>query len=59
MKITDVLPRSQVLVKELSEGLNAGECDLAGMEKRILSFVYEVAHALERLGAAGDAGADP
>lgn len=48
MEITDVLPRSQLLVKELAEGLNSGDCDLEGMEKRILSFVHELAYALER-----------
>jgi hypothetical protein len=48
MEITDVLPRSQVLVKELSEGLNSGLCSLQQIEGRILSFVYELAHTLER-----------
>jgi len=47
MEINDVLSRSQTLVKELVEGLNAGECDLEGIEKRILNFVYEIAHTLE------------
>jgi hypothetical protein len=50
MEINDVLPRSQLLVKELSEGLNAGNCDLEGIEKRILSFVHELALTLERQG---------
>jgi hypothetical protein len=48
MEINDVLPRSQLLVKELAEGLNAGNCDLEGIEKRILSFVHELALTLER-----------
>jgi hypothetical protein len=37
MEINDVLPRSQILVKDLTEGLNAGNSDLQGVEKRIPS----------------------
>ena len=35
MEITDVLPRSQALIKELSEGLNGGLCSLQQIEQRI------------------------
>ena len=53
MEITDVLPRSQALIKELSEGLNGGQCSLQQTEERILSFVYELACTLERDVLAG------
>jgi hypothetical protein len=53
MEITDVLPRSQTLIKELSEGLNGGLSSLQQTEERILSFVYELAHTLEREVLAG------
>jgi hypothetical protein len=48
MEITDVLPRSQMLVKELCEGLNLGDCNFEQVEERILHFVYELGHALEQ-----------
>ena len=53
MEITDVLPRSRVLVKELSEGFNGGLCSLEQIESRILSFVYELANTMEREVLAG------
>jgi hypothetical protein len=48
MEITDVLPRSQVLIKELSEGLTLGKCNLADVEGRILKFLYDLGNTLER-----------
>jgi len=47
MEITDVLPRSQILVKELAEGLNLGKCSFEQVEKRILQFLYELGRVLE------------
>ncbi len=47
MEITDVLPRSQILVKELAEGLNLGKCTFEQVEERILQFIYELGRALE------------
>jgi len=47
MEITEILPRSQSLVKELAEGLNAGRCTFEQVEQRILRFVYELGQALE------------
>ncbi len=47
MKIEELLPRSGVLVKELSEGLEAGLMDLAHVEQRILEFIYAIGQALE------------
>lgn len=48
MEIIDVLPRSQMLVKELAEGLNLARYTFAQAEQRILQFVYELGHALEQ-----------
>jgi hypothetical protein len=48
MEIIDVLPRSQMLVKELAEGLNVGKCTFEQAEQRILQFVYELGHAVEK-----------
>ena len=48
MEIIDVLPRSQTLIKELCEGLNQGDCSFDEMEKRILSFLYELGNTVER-----------
>jgi hypothetical protein len=48
MKITDVLPFSQILVKELSEGLNVGRCTFEQVEERILQFINELGHVLEQ-----------
>ena len=48
MEITDVLPRSQVLVKELAEGLNLGRCTFEQVEERILKFLYELGQGLEQ-----------
>jgi hypothetical protein len=53
MEITDVLPRSLALVKELSEGLNFGSCSFEQVEERILQFVYELGQALEQEVLAG------
>jgi hypothetical protein len=47
MEVTDVLPRSQMLVKELAEGLNLGKCTFEQVEERILQFIYELGRALE------------
>ncbi len=48
MEIIDILPRSQVLVKELAEGLNLGRCTFEQVEERILQFLYELGQALEK-----------
>ncbi len=48
MKITDVLPLGQILVKELSEGLNVGRCTFEQAEERILQFINELGHVLEQ-----------
>jgi hypothetical protein len=48
MEIIDVLPRSQLLVKELAEGLNLNRYTFEQAERRILKFVYELGHALEQ-----------
>jgi len=48
MEITDVLPRSEALIKQLSEGLNSGKCSLEEAEKRILGFLNELGNSLER-----------
>lgn len=53
MEITDVLSRSQTLVKELSEGLNLGRCTFEQVEKRILQFINELGQALEQEVLAG------
>ena len=53
MEIIDVLPRSQILVKELSEGLNLGKCNLEQVEQQILSFIYGLGQVLEREVLAG------
>ena len=43
MKLSDILQRSQQLVKQLSEGMNLGEMNLEQTEAKILEFVYELA----------------
>ncbi len=48
MEINEVLPRSQILVKELTEGLNADKCTLEQVERQILKFINEFGQALER-----------
>ena len=48
MEITDILPRSHALVKELAEGLNLGRCNFEQVEQQILQFVYELGQALEK-----------
>jgi len=53
MEIIDVLPRSQVLVKELAEGLNLGSCTFERVEQRILQFLYELGQAMEAEVLAG------
>ena len=53
MEITDVLPRSEILIKQLGEGLNSGECSLEEVERQILSFLNELGTTLEREVLAG------
>ncbi len=53
MEITDVLQRSQILVKELSEGLNLGNCTFQQVEQRILQFINEIGQAVEQEILAG------
>ena len=48
MEITDILARSQILVKELAEGLNLGNCTFEQVEERILKFLYELGQGLEQ-----------
>jgi len=48
MEITEILPRSQTLVKELCEGLNADGCTFEQVEERILKFINEIGQTLER-----------
>lgn len=48
MKLTEILPRCQILIKELSEGLTLGTLSLEQAERRILSVVYELAQAVEQ-----------
>lgn len=48
MQIIDVLQRSHLLVKELSEGLNMGSCSFEQVENQILNFIYELGQILER-----------
>jgi hypothetical protein len=50
MEVTYVLPRSQMLVKELTEGLNLSKCTFEQAEERILQFIYELGRALEEEG---------
>jgi hypothetical protein len=47
MEITEVATRSQVLIKESSEGLNTGLRSLQQTEERILNFVFKLAHTPE------------
>jgi hypothetical protein len=47
MEITDVVPRSDLLIKELAEGLNHDRSSLEQVEQRILSFLYELGQRLE------------
>jgi hypothetical protein len=47
MEITDVLSRGQILVKELSEGLNLRSCTFGQVEQPILKFINEFRRALE------------
>ena len=48
MEITQILPLSQMLIKELSEGMNRGGLSLEQTEAQILEFVYELACELEQ-----------
>jgi len=48
MEITEILPRSEVLVKELTEGLNTDTCTFEQVEQRILEFINEIGQSLER-----------
>jgi hypothetical protein len=47
MKIEELLHRSDILVKELSEGLNAGQLDLGKVEQGILEFINLIGQTLE------------
>ena len=47
MQINEVLARCPLLVKELSEGLNAGQCSLEEVERRIVDLLNEVGHVME------------
>lgn len=53
MEITDILARSQLLVKELAEGLNLGSCTFEQIEQRILQYLYQLGHAVEQEVLAG------
>ena len=48
MELNDILTRSQILVKELAEGLNLGRCSFEQVEERILKFLYELGQGLEQ-----------
>lgn len=48
MQINEVLLLSQVLVKELAEGLNLDKLSFERVEERILHFIYELGQALEQ-----------
>jgi hypothetical protein len=48
MEITEILRQSQILVKELGEGLNADRYTFEQVESRILKFINEFGQALER-----------
>ncbi len=48
MEIINILTRSQVLVKELAEGLNLDRCTFEQVEERILKFLYELGQGLEQ-----------
>jgi len=48
MEITDILARSQILVKELAEGLNLGKCTFEQVEDQILKFLYDLGQGLEQ-----------
>ena len=47
MKIEELLQRSGILVKELSEGLDAGQLDLGQVEGKILEFINLIGQRLE------------
>jgi hypothetical protein len=47
MEIINVLQRSQLLVKELSEGLNIGSLTFEQVEKQILNFIYDLGRTIE------------
>jgi len=48
MEITEILRQTQILVKELGEGLNADSYTFEQVEARILKFINEFGQALER-----------
>jgi|SRR5208283_1469371 len=47
MKIEEFLSRSDILVKELSEGLDTGRLDLGQVEQGILKFINLIGQTLE------------
>ncbi len=53
MELTDILPRSQELVKQLSEGMSLGGLTLEQAEEQILGFLYELGRELEQLALGG------
>ena len=57
MEITDILPRSQILVKELAEGLNLGTCTFEQVEERILQLYLRTGASLGEGGSGRRAGA--
>ena len=48
MELADILQRSQIIVKELTESLNVGRCTFEQVEQRILKFLYELGQGLEQ-----------
>jgi hypothetical protein len=48
MEVADILLRSQILVKELAEGLNLGQYTFEQVEERILKLLYELGQRLEQ-----------
>ena len=48
MEIADILQRSQILVKELAEGMNLTGLNLQQVEEKILQFVYGLAGEMEQ-----------
>jgi hypothetical protein len=53
MELNDILKRGELLVKELTEGMNQEGLGLREAEERILRFVYELAGQMEQLIIAG------
>lgn len=53
MELRDILKRGELLVKELTEGMNREGLDLQGAEEQILRFVYELAGQMEQLVISG------